>query len=290
MSNAVSRLVTSVLVAGWLVVLAASPSAQVQSGPDRTDAPGDYRIGVEDVLQISVWDNKDLDRTVFVRPDGKISLPLLGEMQAGGLTVGQLTTLLSEAYSRTIKGAQVSIDVQQIKSRAIFFVGGVGKAGPLQLTQDLTLFQAIALAGGVEKGADLEKAFVLRGDKVISVDFVKLIQKGDIAQNIKVQPGDTIVVPVADVVYVQGEVRTPGAIKFTRELTVLRAIAQAGGFTPQANSKRVSLIRGGGGTKQKIEVDVFEMMRDPAAAADTVVQPDDLILVPQRLPGVLPAG
>lgn len=288
MSNAVSRLVTSVLVAGWLVALAPSPSAEERSGQNQTDAGSDYRIGVEDVLQISVWDNKDLDRTVFVRPDGKISLPLLGEMQAGGLTVSQLTTALSEAYSRTIKGAQVSIDVQQIRSRAIFFVGGVGKAGPLQLTQDLTLFQAISLAGGVEKGADLEKAFVLRADKVISVDFVKLIQKGDISQNIKVQPGDTIVVPVADVVYVQGEVRTPGSIKFTRELSVLKAIAQAGGFTPQANSKRVSLIRGG--AKQKIEVDVFEMMRDPAAAADITLQPDDLILVPQRLPGVLPAG
>jgi polysaccharide export outer membrane protein len=295
MSSGLSRLVATVLVGGWLLAFAgpapaAEPTGQDETGPNGTPISGDYRIGVEDVLQISVWDNKDLDRQVFVRPDGKISLPLLGEVQAGGLTVAQLTAALSEAYSRTIKGAQVSIDVQQINSRAIFFVGGVGKAGPLQLKQDLTLFQAIALAGGVEKGADLEKAFVLRGDKVISVDFVKLVQKGDISQNIKVQPGDTVVVPVADVVYVQGEVRNPGSIKYTRDLTVLKAIAQAGGFTAQANSKRVSLLRGSGNSKQKIEVDVFEMMRAPTAAGDVILEADDLILVPQRLPGVLPAG
>jgi polysaccharide export outer membrane protein len=294
--RAVRLFLVAVQLAAFAAVSAAQSSqdqAPAPDGPAKTPAPAapaeGYIIGVEDVLAISVWDNKDLDRVVFVRPDGKISLPLLGEIQAGGLTVAQLAALLSEQYSRTIKGAQVSIDVQQIKSRPIYFVGGVGKSGPLQLTQDITLFQAISLAGGVAPGADLEKAFVLRGDQIISVDFVKLIQKGDISQNIKVQPGDTIVVPVAEVVYVQGEVKAPGSVKFSRDLTILKALAQAGGFTPLANSKKVSLLRGEG-SRQKIEVDVFEIMRNPASTPDVPLQPNDLILVPQRLPGVLPAG
>jgi polysaccharide export outer membrane protein len=280
------RLRRLVVIASLLAVLGPHPLWAAEGNV----ATEGYRIGVEDVLAISVWDNKDLDRVVFVRPDGKVSLPLLGEIQAAGLTVVQLSMSVSEMYSKTIKGAQVTIDVQQIRSRPIFFVGGVAKVGPMQLTQDLTLFQAISIAGGVSPGADLEKAFVLRGDKVISVDFVKLIQKGDVTQNIKVQPGDTVVVPVAEVVYVQGEVKAPGSIKFTKDLTVLRALAQAGGFTPLASSKKVSLLRGEGASKQKIDADVFEMMRDPTATPDLPLQPNDLILVPQRLPGVLPAG
>lgn len=242
-----------------------------------------YRIGPDDILAISVWDNKDLDRAVFVRPDGKISLPLLGEVQAGGLTVAELAAQLGEIYSKTIKGAQVTVGVQEIRSRPIFFVGGVGKTGPMQLTQDLTLLQAISLAGGLVAGADLESAFVLRGAKPIPVDFVKLIQKGDIRYNIKLQPGDTIVVPVAEVVYMQGEVRNPGLIKFTKDLTMLKAIAQAGGFTPLAASKRVSLLRGEGVKKQKILVDVNEIMKEPEAAPDMPLKPNDIIIVPQRL-------
>ena len=88
----------------------------------------EYRIGVDDVLAISVWDNKDVDQLVFVRPDGKISLPLAGEIDVRGMTVGDLETRLDETYQKTIKGARVTVVVKEIKSRSIFFIGGVGKA------------------------------------------------------------------------------------------------------------------------------------------------------------------
>ena len=246
-------------------------------------AQEDYRIGADDVLAISVWDNKDLDQVVFVRPDGKISLPLLGEVQAGGLTVAELAKKLGEMYSKTVRGAQVTVGVREIRSRPVFFVGGVLKAGPMQLTQDLTLLQAISLAGGLAPGADLESAFVLRGDKLIPVDFVRLIQKRDLSHNIKLQPGDTIVVPVADVIYVQGEVKQPGLIKFTKDLTMLKAIAQAGGFTGLAASKRVILLRGEGVRKENVQVNVEKMMGEPESSPDMLLRPNDLILVPQRL-------
>jgi polysaccharide export outer membrane protein len=251
--------------------------------PASAASNGDYRIGPDDVLAISVWDNKDVDHVVFVRPDGKISLPLLGEIQAGGLTVQALAAQLTEQYGKTIRGAQVTVSVREIKSRPIFFVGGVSKPGPMQLTSDLTLLQALSIAGGATPTADLENAFVLRGTKTIPVDLVKLIQKGDVRQNVQLEPGDTIVVPVGDVVYIQGEVKTPGAVKYSRDLTMLKVIAQAGGFTNLAAPKRVSILRGEGAKRTNLRVNVEDIMRESDAAADLPLKPNDIIVVPQRL-------
>jgi polysaccharide export outer membrane protein len=271
-------LVVLLLVCGGLAV--AVPTADAQTRPA---VPDSFRIGPEDVLAISVWDNKDLDRVVFVRPDGKISLPILGEVQAGGLTVADLTSQLNEAYAKTVKNALVTVSVQAINSRPIFFLGGVGRVGPMQLNQELTLLQAISAAGGVSESADLESAYVLRGNERIAVDFVKLLRQGDLTQNIMVQPGDTIVVPVAEIVFVQGEVRAPGVIKYTSDLTMVKAIAQAGGFTPLAAPKRVTLLRGGTAKKENMRVNVQEMMTDPDEAPDMALKPNDIIIVPERL-------
>jgi polysaccharide export outer membrane protein len=240
-----------------------------------------FVIGPDDVLAVSVWDNKELDQVVTVRPDGKISLPLVGEVQAGGRTVADLTEQLNKLYSETTTGARATVSVREIRSRPIYFMGGVVKPGPIQLTQDLSLLQGISLAGGLTPTADLESASVMRGDKRIPVDFVKLVQKGDVTQNIKLQPGDTIVIPQADVVYVQGEVKTPGQVKFTRDLTILRAIAQAGGFTQLAAPNRVTLLREEDGKKSNTRVKVSDMIDEPSR--DIPLRPNDIIIVPQRL-------
>ena len=244
----------------------------------RAQEPG-YRIGVDDVLAISVWDNKDVDQVVFVRPDGKISLPLVGQLQVLGLTVADLESQLSEAYQRTIKGARVTVMVREIRSRPVFFIGGVGKAGPMQLTQSLTLLQAVAAAGGLVPAADLESAYVLRGTTAIPVNFTRLIQKGDITQNIELQPGDTVVVPLAEFVFVEGDVKRSGAIKHTKELTLLQAIAEAGGFTDLSAQRQVSIVRTDGLKKERIEVNVNEMVKQKGAAADMPLRPKDLIVV-----------
>jgi polysaccharide export outer membrane protein len=271
------RVSAALPVALFLVTLVAAPSRAQQP------VPPDYRIGVDDVLAISVWDNKDLDQVVFVRPDGRISLPLLGEVKAGGLTVAELARKLSEEYQKTVKGAQVTVSVREIRSRPVFFVGGVARPGPMQLTQELSLLQAISLAGGLLPAADLESAFVLRGNQRIPVDFVRLIQKADITQNLRLQPGDTIVVPVAEVVYVQGEVKAPGTVKYTRDLTVVKAIVMTGGFTPLAAPKRVTLLRNDGGKRENLRLNVQQMMSDPESAPDLPLKPNDVIIVPQRL-------
>jgi polysaccharide biosynthesis/export protein len=242
-----------------------------------------YRIGAGDVVQVMVWDNKDLDYVVFVRPDGKISLPLLGEIQAGGLTVAELTTRLTEAYSKNVRGPEVTVDVKEIKSRPIFFVGGFQKAGVLQHLQDLTLIQGITVAGGLLPTADLESAVLLRGTEQIKIDFVKLINQADMSQNVKLEPGDTIVIPVAQTVSVMGEVRTPGPLKYTSDLTVVKAIVQAGGFAPLAAEKRVTVLRGDGMKREKIQLNVEAMMKKPESANDVPLKPNDIIFVPERL-------
>jgi polysaccharide biosynthesis/export protein len=243
-----------------------------------------YVVGPEDVLDVQVWDNKDMNQVVFVRPDGKTSLPLVGEIQAAGKTVQELQDYLTTMYSKTVKGAAVTVIIREIKSRPVYFLGGFGKPGALQLLRsDLTLLQALAIVGGVTPAADADKGFVLRKDKVIPVNFTKLTQKGDLTQDMKLEPGDSIVAPLADLVYLQGEVKAPGAVKYTQDLTVVRAITQGGGFTPMSAGGRVDILRGKGEKKERIRVDVDKMMRAPDENLDVLLKPDDIIFVPQRL-------
>ena len=269
----------STVVSAILLLWSASVSPVRGQGTESKD----FIVGTEDILEVQVWDNKDLNQVVFVRPDGKTSLPLAGEIQAAGKTVQELQDYLSAVYSKTVKGAAVTVIIREIRSRPIYFVGGFGKPGAMQLTRDLNLLQAVALVGGVAQGADAEKGFVLRKDKQIPIDFTKLTQKGDLTQNIKLEPGDSIVVPVADIVYVQGEVRTPGGVKYTQDLTLVRAITQAGGLTQMAAGGRVDILRGKGEKKERIRVDVDKMMRAGDGSHDVLMKPDDIILVPQRL-------
>jgi polysaccharide export outer membrane protein len=163
----------------------------------------DHRIGPDDVLAVSVWEQKDLDQIVTVRRDGKISLPLAGEVEAAGLTTAELTARLTTLYSRMVRGIQVTVGVREIKSRPVFLVGSVVRPGPIQLTHEMTVSQALAAAGGPTATADLESAFVLRGDQKIPVNLHRMLQQGDTAQNIKLQPRDVISIPNAGAVPVQ---------------------------------------------------------------------------------------
>ncbi len=270
-----------------LFVLAA-PLARAQTQPAQTQpvfSDKDYIIGPEDVLDIQVWGSKDLNQTVFVRPDGRVSLPLVGEIAVAGKTVQQLQDHLSAVYEQTVKGAVVTVIVREIKSRPVYFIGGFGKPGVMQLTRDLTLLQAISLVGGVVPNADAEKGFLLRGDSKIPIDFTRLIQRGDLSQNPRLEPGDSVVVPSADAVYVSGEVTRPGAVKYTDDLTVLKAIAQAGGLNPLAALSRVDILRG----KEQIRIDVDGIMRSPDRNPDVRLQPNDIISVPRRFFSFAPA-
>jgi len=266
-----------------LAALLLAPLPAAAQAPPPIPAEKDYIIGPEDVLDIQVWGNKDLNQIVFVRPDGRTSLPLVGEIAVAGKSVQQLQDHLTNVYEKTVKGAVVTVIVREIKSRPVYFIGGFGKPGVMQLTRELTLLQAISINGGVLPNADGEKGFLLRGDKRIPIDFNRLVQRGDMSQNPKLEPGDSVVIPLADSVYVNGEVKAPGAVKYTGDLTILKALTQVGGLTPLAAPGRIDILRGTAEKKERIRVEVDKMMRSPDENPDVRLQPNDIIFVPQRL-------
>lgn len=158
-----------------------------------------YVIGPEDVLDVTVWKEPDVSRVVPVRPDGRISLPLIGDVQASGLAPLQLAAAVTEKLRVFLNEPKVTVIVTAINSQRVYVVGEVLRAGAFQLTPGMTVLQAISSAGGFTTFADVKKIHVLRmrDRKQIELPFnYRDVLKGDKPeQNIPLAPGDTIVVP-----------------------------------------------------------------------------------------------
>jgi len=182
----------------------AQPSASVQPAesakPDATTsvAGPDYVIGPEDVLHIAVWKESDLTAPLPVRTDGKISLPLLNDVQAAGLTPMQLADSLTEKLKKYVASPRVTVVVSSINSKRIFMVGEVGHAGPLPMLPNMTVLQALSSAG-MTQFANTKKIYVMRvqngKQEKLPVNYRKLVKGEQVEQNYLLQPGDTIVVP-----------------------------------------------------------------------------------------------
>jgi len=245
----------------------------------------EYVIGAADVLFISVLGNKDLDTVSSVTPGGKISFPLVGDVQAAGLTAEELADALTRALSEKIKNPVVSVSLREINSYRVYVLGGVVRPGVLSSKSQITLLQALALAGGVTPGADLTLGYVARGNKRLDADFRKLVMQGDLSQNIILKPEDVVVVPTSpkNAVFVMGEVRNPGTIPLEPEggYTILQLLARAGGFSQFAKPSRTVIIREEGSGKQIIPVDVQKIIDNPQEAKDVVLKPGDVVFVPQ---------
>ncbi|MCL6480339.1 MAG: polysaccharide export protein [Firmicutes bacterium] len=159
----------------------------------------DYRIGAQDVLTISVWKEPEITRTVPVRPDGKISLPLLDDVQAAGLTPMELAANITSGLKKFIADPQVTVIVTEINSRHFYVLGEVVRPGAYPLLPGMTVLQALSGAGGFSQWANLNEIYVLRdeGGKQVRYPFkYKDVLKGKrTEQNIELKPGDTIVVP-----------------------------------------------------------------------------------------------
>ena len=156
-------------------------------------------IGPEDVLDINVWKEPDVSRVVPVRPDGRISLPLINDVQASGLSPQQLAATVTEKLRKYFNEPQVTIIVTAINSQRVFVVGEVLRAGAIPLIPGMTVLQALSSAGGFTTFADVKKIHVmrLRNGKHIELPFnYRDVLRGDNPdQNIKLEPGDTVVVP-----------------------------------------------------------------------------------------------
>jgi len=161
--------------------------------------PADYVIGPEDILTIVFWREKDLSSEVVVRPDGRISLPVLQDINAAGLTPEQLRDSLTKTAERFVEDPNVTVVVKEIKSRRVFITGMVARPGPYNITAPMTVVQLIAFSGGLLEYADAKNIVVMRNenakDTSYKFNYKEVAEGKNLKQNIQLKPGDTVIVP-----------------------------------------------------------------------------------------------
>lgn len=183
-----------------MVTIGLSVMTAQQKFPKAAAGPGEYRIGAGDVLQVLVWKEPDasLPETV-VQADGKIYIPLVGEVDAAGLTLDELQKSLMEKFVRYIHDPVVTVHPKQINSRKVYVMGAVKKEGPLPLLRPMTVLQALNEAGGFTEFAKKKKIYVMRilnGKEVKQLfDYTAVVKGKNLEQNITLMADDTIVVP-----------------------------------------------------------------------------------------------
>jgi len=253
--------------------------------------PVEFKIGAKDLLEISVFGLEELNRTVRVSEEGKISLPLLGEIQVGGLTKTELekkiSQLLEEEY---LQNPQVTVFIKEYQSKRVFMLGAVGKPGPYELLGRQTLLHLISQAGGLTNDAGDEIIIIRKLQDGTNTSFRipidNLILEGDTELNIPLEPDDIVNIPAdkAVFVYVFGQVRNPGAleVKKSNMPTLLRAIAQAGGFTDRASKSGVIIKRiDQEGKETQIKVNVKDIIK--GKRKDIPLKENDVVYVPESI-------
>jgi polysaccharide biosynthesis/export protein len=279
----------AVPVAAPAATPATTPAATPTGAPAAGAAAADHPVGPEDLLEINVFEIPDLNRTVRVSERGTVSLPLLGEMSVKGLTATELEQKLRVELGRKyVKNPQVSVFIREYGSKRVSVIGAVGKPGVYEMLGPRTLLQILSQAGGLNEdvGAEL---YVIRGtpdgaSRKVEIPVADLMSNRDPSLNVPIQPGDVISVPVDRpiYVYVDGAVHTPGRIEqlASRPITLMQAIAKAGGATDRANMKAVQILRREeGGTQQAIEVNLKKLRK--GKEPDPVLRDGDIVVVPE---------
>ena len=187
-----------------LVPVAQAPQGAVAAAPTRATAgvavAPDYVIGADDVLSILFWRDKDLSAPeVTVRPDGKVTLPLLNDVQASGRTPEELGDAIREAARKFVEDPNPTVIVKEIKSRRVFITGRIEKPGPYPLNGKTTILQLIAMAGGLREFVDGKNISLMRNEQgkqsVFAFNYQDVVKKQYLHQNIELKPGDVVVVP-----------------------------------------------------------------------------------------------
>lgn len=174
------------------------------SSKDGDSAPAmkldsEYRVGAGDIVEISVWKEPDVSSTIVVRPDGKISVPLINDFMVSGMTPTEIQNLITEKLTPFIKSPNVTVTVKEIRSKKVYVLGQVGKAGSYEVHQPTTVLQIITEAGGLAPFAKQKSIYVLRNEsgsqKRMDFNYKDVVKGKNMAQNIVLIPGDTVVVP-----------------------------------------------------------------------------------------------
>jgi polysaccharide export outer membrane protein len=255
-----------------------SPPSATESAPVSLSASETRleSLGMGDMIRVTVFRNPELTTEARVSERGTILFPMVGEVPVAGLTPSQAGARIADKLraGKYVVNPEVTVSLAQVNSRQVSVLGNVNKPGRYPLdSQNVRLTDLLATAGGVAApGAELVTIVSTTGSKS-DVDLASMFRNGDLTKNVELQPGDTIYVHKAPMVYVYGEVQKAGAYRIEPNMTVMQAIALGGGITTRGTQKGVKVNRrGDNGNVNRIEV----------ALTDTV-QPDDVIFVRESL-------
>jgi polysaccharide export outer membrane protein len=281
------------LLLALLMLSAQAPALPAPSPAARPALVSDSEIGPEDILKVTVYGHDDLSLTLVVQPDGSFVYPLVGRVKAAELTTKELeqklAVLLAQGY---IRNPQVTVVVQESRSRIVHVVGEVARPGPYALTGGRTLMEVLSRAGPLGPGAGAEVVVIRPAQPSRSPQAVgaaepgseaaaqsevfrvnlREIEAGKLDRNLELKPNDTIMVPAAPKIYVTGEVRDPGGFAFAPGITVRQAISMAGGFTANASTGKLRIVRSVAGRAKELKVGI-----------DDAVEPGDTILVKEKI-------
>lgn len=259
-----------VLLIAALLTLA--PPAQAQPGIQRPNGdsgapPANYVVGPNDVLGITVWNEEDLSGKYVVDADGAFTFPLIGRVQVAGRSLKQVEeTLRQRLADGFLRKPQVTAQVEEYRSRRIFVMGEVRTPGPYPLTGEMRLLEALARAGSTTPVAADEVLIIrpragatagpvqstLASESEVTNIPMRDLRAGSHLHNIALQDGDTVFVPRAELVYVFGQVRSPGAYPIQAGTTVLQALSLAGGVTERGSTSRIRIVREISGKKVEL--------------------------------------
>lgn len=288
------------------------------SSSQGSPSPGDYRIGPDDQLQVTVFDAPDLSQTIRVAGDGEISLPMLGTIKAAGLTPRELELVLQALLRRTyMKDPQVTVTVTEMQSHSVSVMGAVKAPGVFQIRGNKTLLEMLSLAQGLSpdagnevlvmraagtgnaspasaggnagaaNGSAVSTSFASPGletdGNTIVVSLKRLLDAGDPKDNVPIYPGDIIKVKTAGIVYVVGDVVRPGGfpIQDNGHITVLQAIALGEGIGPDADKSKAKIIRvaeNGQKIEMPVKLDKILSGKEP----DPTLRPKDILFIPKN--------
>jgi polysaccharide export outer membrane protein len=251
----------------------------VVSAQDGASAPN-YVVGSQDVLVITSYDQQDLSGEFRVEADGSFGFPLIGRVAAGGLTLRQVEATIRRQLieSGFFKQPEITVSVQEYRSRKIYVLGEVRKPGVHALSGTMRLIEALALADSTTPTAGSEVVIIPAAnnpsrparDNGVRVSL-RALEEGDASQNVLLRDGDTILVPRAEDVYVFGQVKNPGAYAVRDDdMTVLQALSLAGGITDRGAMGRIEIVRIIEGERQELRV----QLTDPIRPGDTIVVPE----------------
>jgi polysaccharide export outer membrane protein len=240
----------------------------------------DYLIGKGDRLEVSVWGVPEMSRSVVVRPDGKITLPAVGDIEADQMTPVALSAVISEAMKKYIKQPIVTVSVQQIINNRVYITGG-DISRVYDMVKETSLLKLMSDLGDFS-GSDLRRAYLSRDGEKITTDFYALYYEGDLSQDIKLKAEDIIFIPSnrLNQVYVLGAVGSPQAIQFYEGMKVMDAILASGGFTEFAKKGSVVVVDK---DKVKRSIDLKKVTGGKDISANILLKPGDYVIIEESI-------